>query len=77
MLESQQFIDDIAYLAHYYGWDSDDLDDVLAQTESNPGDMCEYWAQLAAAHRSGYRQTPENNYMRLVQWARLEGIDAR
>lgn len=76
MLESQQFVDDIAYLARYYGWDADDLDDVLAQTESNPGEMCGYWAQLAAAHRSGYEQTAENNYMRLSQWSTLQDIAA-
>ena len=75
MLESQQFVEDIAYLARYYGWDPDDLDDVLAQTESNPGEMCGYWTQLAAAHRAGYQQTPENNYMRLGQWSALQDVD--
>lgn len=72
MLESQQFVDDIAYLARYYGWDYDDLDDVLAQTESSPDEMCGYWAQLAAAHRSGYQQTHENDYMRLGRWLQLQ-----
>ena len=72
MCNSQQFVDDIAYLARYYGWDSDDLDDVLAQTESNPDEMYGYWTQLAAAHRAGYQQTPENDYMRLGRWLQLQ-----
>ena len=36
MLDSEDFIDDIDYLANYYGWDADDLADVMEQTVANP-----------------------------------------
>ncbi len=31
--------------------------------------MREYLEELAQAYRDGYRQTPENNFMRLESWA--------
>lgn len=73
MLDSKDFINDIDYLASYYSWDADDLADVMAQTVANPDEMERYWTCLASAHRAGYAQTPENNFMRLGQWLQLQG----
>lgn len=73
MLDSEDLINDIDYLANYYSWDADDLADVIAQTVANPGEMGQYWIHLAAAHRAGYAQTPENNFVRLDQWRNCRG----
>lgn len=70
---SKQFLRDFAYLANLYGWTADDVEDVKAQTRSNPSEMVPYWTRLAAAHRGGYSQTPENNFMRLGQWLQFQG----
>ena len=75
VLDSEDFINDIDYLANYYSWDADDLADVMAQTVANPDEMGRYWTRLAAAHRAGYAQTLENNFMRLGQWLHRQGPD--
>jgi len=75
VLDSENFIDDIDYLADYYSWTDDDLADVMEQIVANPDEMGRYWIHLAAAHRAGYQQTRENNFMRLGQWLQLqEGV---
>lgn len=71
MKVSRQFLRDFAYLANLYGWNAEDVEDAKAQTRTNPGEMVPYWTRLAAAHRAGYQQTPDNNYMRLGQWLQL------
>lgn len=73
MLVSKQFLRDFAYIANFYGWTAADVEDAKAQTRANPAEMRRYWSELAAAHRAGYRQTRENNYMRLAQWIQLYG----
>lgn len=73
MLVSKRFLRDFAYIANLYGWNTADVEDAKAQTRVNPTEMCRYWSQLAAAHRTGYVQTPENNFMRLGQWQQQQG----
>ena len=73
MLVSKRFLRDFAYIANLYGWNAEDVEDAKAQTRVNPTEMCRYWSQLAAAHRAGYAQTPENNFMRLGQWQQQQG----
>lgn len=71
MKVSKQFLRDFAYIANLYGWNAEDIEDAKAQTRANPGDLMPYWTRLAAAHRAGYQQTVDNNYMRLGQWLQL------
>lgn len=68
MKVSKQFLKDFAYLANRYGWNAADIEDVKAQTRSDPELMRAYWTNLAAAHRAGYEQISENGYMRLAAW---------
>jgi hypothetical protein len=71
MKVSKQFLRDFAYVANLYGWNAIDVEDAKAQTRANPGEMCAYWTRLAAAHRAGYVQTRENNYIRLGHWLQI------
>jgi hypothetical protein len=73
MKVSKQFLRDLAYIANLYSWNVKDVEDAKAQTRANPGEMRPYWTRLAAAHRAGYQQTVDNNFMRLGQWAQLQG----
>jgi len=73
MKVSKQFLRDFAYIANLYGWNVEDVEDAKAQTRANPGEMRPYWTGLAAAHRAGYQQTVDNNFMRLGQWTQLQG----
>ena len=68
MKVSKQFLRDFAYIANLYGWNAADVEEAKEQTRANPDEMRRYWTQLAAAHRAGYQQTRENNFMRLWQW---------
>jgi len=72
MKVSKQFLRDFAYIANLYGWNAEDVEDAKAQTRANLGELVPYWTHLAAAHRAGYRQTVDNNYMRLGQWIQLQ-----
>jgi hypothetical protein len=72
MKVSKQFLKDFAYLANHYQWTPADVEDVKAYTRENP-DMVRYWTALASAHRSGYEQTPENNFIRLQHWCAQSG----
>jgi len=72
MMFSKQFLRDFACIANLYGWNAEDVEDAKAQTKSNPGELVPYWTRLAAAHRAGYQQTVDNNYMRLGQWLQLQ-----
>ena len=75
MKVSKQFLRDFAYIANLYGWNAKDVEDAKAQTRANPVEMRRYWTQLAAAHRAGYEQIRENNYIRLDQWLQMqEGV---
>jgi hypothetical protein len=66
MLVSKRFLRDFAYIANLYGWNTADVEDAKAQTRVNPTEMCRYWSQLAAAHRTGYVQTPQLHAARPV-----------
>jgi hypothetical protein len=72
MKVSKQFLRDFAYIANLYGWNAEDVEDAKAQTRANPDEMRRYWTQLAAAHRAGYQQTRDNNYVRLEQWLQAQ-----
>jgi hypothetical protein len=72
MKVSKQFLRDFAYIANLYGWNAEDVEDAKAQTRANRGELVPYWARLAAAHRAGYQQTVDNNYMRLGHWLQLQ-----
>lgn len=67
MRVSRDFLKDFAYCANFYGWNDADIEEVKQAVRENTG-YRDYLTQLANAHRAGYRQTPENNYMRLDQW---------
>lgn len=71
MKVSRQFLKDFAYLANYYGWTAPDIEDIKAQTRSDPGPMTSYWTALARAHRAGYQQTGANGYVRLQAWCAM------
>jgi hypothetical protein len=73
MKVSKQLLRDFAYIANLYGWTTEDIEDAKAQTRANPDEMSLYWTRLASAHRAGYRQTPENNFIRLDQWIAING----
>lgn len=72
MRVSKSFLRDFAYIANLYAWNAGDVEDAKAQTRSSP-ELRSYWTQLAAAHRAGYQQTQENNFMRLGQWLHENG----
>lgn len=67
MLVSRQFLKDFAYIANYYGWTDKEVEEVKEATRQSP-ELRYYWQELARAHRQGYHQTKENNYMRLAEW---------
>lgn len=69
---SKQFLCDFAYLANLYGWTAADIEDIKAQTRENSDEMRLYWTQLAIAHRAGYSQTAENNFVRLGYWRQMK-----
>lgn len=71
MKVSKQFLRDFAYIANLYGWSAEDVEDAKAQTRAHP-ELRLYWTQLAVAHRAGYQQTRENNYVRLGLWLQLQ-----
>jgi hypothetical protein len=75
MKVSKQFLRDFAYIANLYGWSAEDVEDAKAQTRAHP-ELRLYWTQLAVAHRAGYQQTRENNYMRLGLWLHLQTAGA-
>jgi hypothetical protein len=73
MKVSKQFLRDFAYIANLYGWTTADIEEVKAQTRASPDELGRYWSRLAAAHRAGYTQNLENNFIRLGQWLQLQG----
>ena len=75
MKVSKQFLRDFAYVANLYGWSAEDVEDAKEQTRAHP-ELRLYWTQLAVAHRAGYQQTRENNYMRLGHWLQLQTAGA-
>lgn len=64
---SREFIRDFAYIANLYEWTPADIEEVKQQTRGN-AELMGYWRTLAFAHRMGYQQTKENNYMRMTEW---------
>lgn len=73
MKVSKQFLRDFAYLANRYNWTPADIEEVKAHAREHPDLMRRYWSNLAIAHRAGYEQTPENNFIRLAEWCRRRG----
>jgi len=67
MLVSKKFLRDFAYIANFYEWTNLVVEEVKEETRNSP-ELRAYWSELADAHRSGYRQTKENNFMRLAEW---------
>lgn len=72
MKVSKQFLRDFAYIANLYGWNAADVEEAKEQTRANPDELVPYWAQLADAHRAGYAQTRDNNFMRLGHWLQIQ-----
>ncbi|WP_426117276.1 hypothetical protein [Massilia sp. PWRC2] len=70
MKVSKQFLRDFAYVANLYGWNAADIEEAKAQTRASPAELGAYWVRLAAAHRAGYQQAKDNNFMRLECWER-------
>lgn len=70
---SQAFLDDFAYLASRYRWTPADAEEMKAAIRANPDVGRRYITTLAAAHRAGYEQTPENGFMRLAAWCAAQG----
>lgn len=70
MLVNKKFLNDFAYVANIYGWSNSDIEEVKKQTRESE-ELKFYWSELAAAHRSGYKQTEENNFIRLEHWKQL------
>ena len=73
---SRAFLKDFAYIANRYGWTATDIEEVKVATRTDPDRMCHYWTTLAAAHRAGYEQTPENGFLRLHTWCEQQGWPA-
>lgn len=65
---SKVFLKDFAYLANRYGWTPADIEEMKAAVRANESAGRRYITTLAAAHRAGYEQTIENNYVRLDAW---------
>ena len=70
---SHRFLKDFAFLANKYGWTAADIVEIKAETRERGESMVRYWTMLAAAHRAGYEQTPENGYVRLHKWREQQG----
>ncbi|MBK4739212.1 hypothetical protein [Noviherbaspirillum pedocola] len=73
MLVSKPFLRDFAYLANRYGWTPADIGEMKAAIRANEDVGRRYITTLAAAHRAGYEQTPENGFMRLDVWCAERG----
>lgn len=71
MKVSKAFLKDFAYLANLYHWNEKDVEELKQATRENTA-LADYWTELAAAHRAGYRQTKENGYIRLHVWKELQ-----
>lgn len=67
MLVNRQFLRDFAELANLYGWEGQVLEEVKQQTRES-AELRAYWAQLARAHRQGYEQRRDNNWIRVEHW---------
>ena len=65
---SKSFLQDFAYLANRYGWTAADIEEMKAAVHANEEAGRRYITTLAAAHRAGYEQTPNNGYIRLHAW---------
>jgi hypothetical protein len=68
MQVSKSFLQDFAYLANRYGWTAADIEEMKAAVRTNEDAGRRYVTTLAAAHRAGYEQTPDNGYIRLHAW---------
>lgn len=71
MKVSRSFLRDFAEIANIYEWSDSTVEEVKQETRDNP-ELVQYWKDLAAAHRAGYKQTRDNNWMRLGQWQQMQ-----
>lgn len=74
MLVSKTFLRDFAYVANRYGWTPADIEEMKAAIRANEETGKRYISALAAAHRAGYEQTPENGFIRLDAWCAENGM---
>jgi len=70
MKVSKAFMRDFAYIANYYEWDDKTVEEVKQETRDSPA-LVAYWRNLAAAHRAGYAQNRDNNWIRLEHWKQI------
>ena len=58
---------DLRYLDTFFKWTNEEKREIWEASKAN-GELEQYWARLATAYRTGYRQTAENGFSRLVKW---------
>jgi hypothetical protein len=61
-------------VARHYGWTDAERAEWRAPLRTC-GDTRDYIATLGMAIQHGYRQTPENNHIRLAAWLAQQGMD--
>lgn len=66
---TKAFLKSFAELANRYDWNADEIEEMKNAVRENNG-MKEWLEKLASAHRRGYEQTKENNYIRVDAWLR-------
>lgn len=69
---SRKFLVDFAEIATHFQWDAATINEVKVAIRETPA-MMRYWMTLAKALRDGFRQTPENNWIRLHVWLAERG----
>lgn len=68
----KEFVRDFNFLTELYGWTPEDVEEYRTLIRGSPQTM-DYLATLAMAHRLGYQQTPDNNFVRLNVWLSQQG----
>lgn len=75
MKVNQSFINDFKYLEGFYGWTSEESEEMKAAIRSTEEAGKRYITALAGAHRKGYKQDARNGFQRLHDWCAANGID--
>ena len=73
MQVSKSFLQDFAYLANLYDWNTADIEEMKAAVRADEDAGRRYITTLAAAHRAGYEQIAHNGYIRLHAWCAAQG----
>ena len=68
---SPELLQDLKYLAWYYGWHESMKDHVKAALRESPSEFTHYLSSLAKAHRAGYA---ENQGKGLAVFCATHGI---